>query len=173
VKLCPDCNNQLPSADFNKGKRNKDGLQRVCRACERAHYQKNKARIAERNHKRRNQNACATCGVACDNRSTQCRNCNLKAGPTHPSWKGSDVGYFRAHQRIRSVNDSASKHSCVECGESAAEWCYNHNDPNDRQEMYRGYVLTYSCDPNYYEPRCVPCHRQYDKANRNENLNDS
>lgn len=75
-----------------------------------------------------------------------------------------------AHRRIQYDRGRASGQSCVDCGEAAQEWSYVGGDPNEMSETFitrSGGTTTvrYSGNPNYYVPRCVPCHRAFDGSN--------
>lgn len=39
------------------------------------------------------------------------------------------------------------------------QWSYNHRDPDEKQSPEG----PYSINPDYYEPRCVKCHKAYDR----------
>lgn len=68
------------------------------------------------------------------------------------------VTYKGAHLRVARVNGPAGERCCVDCGHVAAEWSYNHHDPDaisDRHGLF-------SLNPHYYEPRCRPCHKEFD-----------
>lgn len=78
--------------------------------------------------------------------------------------------YDAAHKHVGNVRGPASEHLCVDCeaGASgdviAAQWSYNHCDPREEVvEEGRRAGVRYSLDPDYYDPRCGPCHRLYDK----------
>jgi len=78
---------------------------------------------------------------------------------------GGVTGYDGAHKRIVRARGRASELPCTQCGASAREWAYSGGDPNElvssaAHKTYRG--LTYSLDPSFYEPRCIPCHRHFD-----------
>lgn len=51
-KVCTNCNKELSLEMFSKNKSTKDGLQSVCKECQRQYYQSNKERIKARNRKR-------------------------------------------------------------------------------------------------------------------------
>lgn len=89
----------------------------------------------------------------------------VKFGEDNGSWKGSGVGYTGAHMRVRDARGPASRQSCVDCGERAREWSYNHSDPT---ELRTPKGMSYSADPSMYEPRCASCHRQFDRAHRQD-----
>jgi hypothetical protein len=84
-----------------------------------------------------------------------------------------EVGYKDAHTRVRTVRGKASQYACVDCSGAAAEWSYNHTDPDERVQRLRdtrsragGWVreLAYSLDPAFYDPRCRPCHIRHDQG---------
>lgn len=74
-------------------------------------------------------------------------------------------GYDPTHQRIRRLLGPASDQTCVDCNGPAAEWSYNHDDPNEKTG--RGGSV-YSRDPKCYSPRCVLCHRGMDARIRRD-----
>lgn len=69
------------------------------------------------------------------------------------------VGIGGAHMRVRAERGSATKHTCVDCGGTAAHWSYDHEDPEELQDASRG---PYSLNTSHYEARCVPCHKRFD-----------
>lgn len=80
------------------------------------------------------------------------------------AWHSHEVGYSGMHMRLREQRGSASDHQCVDCGHRAAEWSYKGGDPDERLGENHGRMCPYSLDPDYYEPRCVRCHRIYDES---------
>jgi hypothetical protein len=78
--------------------------------------------------------------------------------PTH---RPDDITYATAHSRVRREKGSATTRSCIDCNEPAAQWSYTHTDP---KEQYEDRCGPYSADPQYYVPRCVPCHKRFDLA---------
>lgn len=86
-------------------------------------------------------------------------------GPANPRWKGADITYSGAHQRVLKVKGPAASYQCVDCGGGALHWSLR-NDSAIRQsgEGQHGYLMDYSPDPDDYEPRCVPCHAAYDRG---------
>jgi hypothetical protein len=88
-------------------------------------------------------------------------------GDQHPSWQGDEIGYGRAHSRVRDLRGPASKHVCVGCGDRAEDWSYVGGCPRERiAQAGKGKGCAYSPDPDRYEPRCKPCHKKYDQAMR-------
>lgn len=83
-----------------------------------------------------------------------------RTGPTHPRWAGDSAGYIAVHGRIHRRRGHANTHACVQCGEQADEWAYDHSDPNERRDDPLG--RPYSTDPQRYEPLCFSCHRLRD-----------
>ncbi|MFD5207745.1 hypothetical protein ACFWNF_12575 [Streptomyces anulatus] len=70
--------------------------------------------------------------------------------------------YKAAHKRVVEVKGPASHKPCDFCGTFAAEWSYNHQDPN---EVYRdGYLWSESTA--HYMPLCKRDHWAYDRAFR-------
>lgn len=78
-----------------------------------------------------------------------------------------DPGYAAAHDRVKRIHGPASTHRCVECGQQADHWSYDHQDPGERYAhgLSRNPVA-YSAKPEHYQARCVPCHKQYDLGRR-------
>lgn len=83
----------------------------------------------------------------------------LRRGEDNDAWRGDDVGYVAAHDRVRRLHGSAKGYACVDCGGPARQWSYDHTDPNER--LHKG-KYAYSPDPARYVPRCVPCHKVFD-----------
>ena len=58
MKTCNNCGEQKPKTEFNKKKDRADGLQQICRSCERkrnrAYYSKNKKRMKKQIHESKN-----------------------------------------------------------------------------------------------------------------------
>jgi hypothetical protein len=85
-----------------------------------------------------------------------------------PRTTRTDLTYFGAHGRVKSVFGSATKYCCVFCGGKANEWAY---DGTDESEL-NGFVtdnkwpVTYSVWPEFYMPLCHPCHRKMDASAR-------
>lgn len=77
-------------------------------------------------------------------------------------YKGDDVGYQGAHRRVHALRGKAVEHACVDCGEQAAHWSYDHADRDARICEVTG--APYSLDPDRYQPRCLSCHTRFDKG---------
>jgi len=73
------------------------------------------------------------------------------------------TGYSGMHSRIRTDRGPASTHPCTDCGHQAAQWSYDHADPDERADS-DGVVagLPYSLDLAHYDARCVSCHKLFD-----------
>lgn len=85
-----------------------------------------------------------------------------RQGENSNSWRGVDVGYGGAHERVRALHGSPRSHRCVQCGNQAAHWAYDHADPNEMVGLNRGVRCAYSADPDHYQAMCVPCHKRFD-----------
>jgi hypothetical protein len=70
------------------------------------------------------------------------------------------VGYGPAHERVRADRGEATDQACVDCGRPAAQWSYDHTDP-DALQAPEG---RFSLDVARYVPRCVSCHKRVDLA---------
>lgn len=78
-----------------------------------------------------------------------------------------DAGYSAAHGRVERDRGRPSEYPCTDCGASAQEWSYDHEDPDERVSDERGSKGSpFSLDPSHYDPRCVPCHRRFDSRRR-------
>lgn len=69
------------------------------------------------------------------------------------------TSYTGAHARIVRLYGRAADHACVDCGDCAEEWSYDHECSNERHDDVRG---PYSMNPERYDPRCKSCHRRFD-----------
>lgn len=84
-------------------------------------------------------------------------------------------GYRNAHTRIKRLRGRAVSYVCADCDATFADtWSYNGDSPFE-QSGYEtvstpaGPVQTFvrwSGNPWDYSPRCRPCHRAYDAADR-------
>lgn len=74
-----------------------------------------------------------------------------------------DAGYTAAHQRCRSDRGRVQEHPCIDCGNPAQHWSYNHDDADERIAYgLSANGVAYSLDPDHYSPRCVSCHKVFD-----------
>lgn len=80
----------------------------------------------------------------------------------HHRWSGDTATYHAVHQRLRYQRGAASAHPCVSCGEQAAHWAYDHNDPSEL--VCPDLKCRYSTDLERYQPMCVPCHKAFDQG---------
>lgn len=105
-------------------------------------------------------------GATLPTSSCGCLPRDLMASVGRQNWRGDDISYNTAHKRVRRARGRAKTHLCVGCGEAAAEWSYNHTDPDERTEpVHRPTGIlwfAYSPDPSQYSPRCKPCHQRFD-----------
>ena len=72
--------------------------------------------------------------------------------------------YSGAHGHVRAKRGPASEHKCVDCGEQAHDWSYNHDDYQELigPERPGAEEMVYSARPWIYVPRCRRCHRLFD-----------
>ena len=82
-------------------------------------------------------------------------------GPRQP--KG-PLTYSGVHHRLRTTFGDASQHACVDCGEQASDWSYNHSGIEERTGLVGAVRMLYSLDLAQYQPRCRACHNAYDRA---------
>ncbi|GAA1148512.1 hypothetical protein GCM10009651_36460 [Microbacterium natoriense] len=79
-----------------------------------------------------------------------------------------DIDYSAAHGRVHRAKGQAQRHRCVDCGDQAKHWSYDHSDPNEYvSRSPRTIGIAFSLDANHYEPRCVPCHKTFDLGRLN------
>lgn len=92
---------------------------------------------------------------------TSCGNRTLHRRSDH-------IKYGSAHDRVRDDRGHISTHHCVNCGEQAQHWSYNHTDPSElfAYDLSKRPVA-YSTDPAHYSPRCIKCHKRFDLAHIN------
>jgi hypothetical protein len=89
-------------------------------------------------------------------------------GKAHPRWRGTDIRYRTAHDRVVRRWGKASEHSCIDCGDQAVSWSYNGTDPEELSGPGRPTadgsfsVQRWSADPSHYSPRCHRCHKRFD-----------
>lgn len=82
--------------------------------------------------------------------------CGDKRDPSEPP------SYETTHARLRTIRGVARQHQCISCGAAAADWAYQHNDPNERISDGTKFGYPYSVDLNCYEPMCKKCHNIFD-----------
>jgi hypothetical protein len=82
----------------------------------------------------------------------------------------SPITYRSAHTRVTSVFGVAKDHLCICCGGSAKEWSYDGTDPTELSEDVKVadeyFPVRYSLFPEFYAPKCFPCHRLGDAGAR-------
>lgn len=69
--------------------------------------------------------------------------------------------YSAIHSRLRASRGSAGRYPCIDCGERAEQWSYDHRDPD---QLVSALGHPYSTNLEHYAPRCCSCHRIYDSA---------
>lgn len=78
--------------------------------------------------------------------------------------------YTAAHKRVFRWRGSAKAFECIDCGKPAEEWSYRGGSSFEqsgssprRKNGKTIYVnSTWSGSIMDYDPRCVPCHKEYD-----------
>ena len=84
-----------------------------------------------------------------------------RTGDLNPMWAGDDVGYGGVHIRLRKEFGPASDYTCHHCDGPAADWAYDHGDPDERTSPDG---LRYSIKgPRHYVPLCSRCHLRFDR----------
>lgn len=67
--------------------------------------------------------------------------------------------YHQAHRNVEAARGRAAEHPCVECGEPARDWAYQHvGEP----ELVSETGAPYSTDVSQYAPMCRGCHLSLD-----------
>lgn len=84
------------------------------------------------------------------------------SGEASHKWVGDEITGWGIHVRLRNFRGRASQYACIDCGDVARDWSYDHSDPNEKRDSYG----VYSTDMNRYEPRCSSCHKRFDIAYR-------
>lgn len=85
----------------------------------------------------------------------------FQPGSLSTHWRGDECSYEAAHSRVHKQRGRAADYACQHCGDTAAQWAYDHADPDSRTDR-RG--CRYSPDPSHYIPLCHSCHRRFDLA---------
>src|SRR6478735_765157 len=81
----------------------------------------------------------------------------------HRGFRSATVSYQSAHSRVKRLWGSASQYTCVNCGEPARDWAYDHTDPTELLgESKRNGAVLYSVWEEFYKPMCGPCHGAFD-----------
>lgn len=82
------------------------------------------------------------------------------------NYKGDEITYYTAHDRVKVARGSASRQACVDCGGKAEDWSLRRDASKMRFGHAGPYTLAFSPDPEDYAPRCKPCHAVYDRDGR-------
>lgn len=78
-----------------------------------------------------------------------------------------DRTYSTAHHDLYAARGSARDYPCVDCGGHAEEWSYNHDDPDEEWLWHSSKNCFQWCGaPEFYSPRCKPCHKKFDNRRR-------
>ena len=94
-------------------------------------------------------------------------NCADRANHPDPRFKGDDVTYDGAHNRVKGERGSASGYPCALCGGPAMDWAYRHSDPDQKVGTSgKGKGKAYSPNPDHYWAACRSCHSRWDIARR-------
>lgn len=70
-------------------------------------------------------------------------------------------GYDAIHKRLRKERGPARNFECVECGNQANHWAYQHTAGDNEQ---RTHGLPFSSNVEDYAAMCAKCHRKLDLA---------
>lgn len=89
-------------------------------------------------------------------------------GDRNATWVD-DASYSTVHRRLKHMRGLAAAHPCsCGCGRQAREWAYDHADPDEKRQMWRGYMVEFSTDVNHYSPMATSCHRKLDLGRRKQ-----
>lgn len=74
--------------------------------------------------------------------------------------------YEAMHARLKYERGPAKGYDCVSCGQQAAHWAYDGQDPDERTNPpnwgTRKDNLYFSMDPSHYQAMCAKCHKRLD-----------
>jgi transposase len=154
VGRCPIC-----SADFEKSRSSQKTCSRLCAMRLRANPDADEARVATLYDNGYTQQEIAEqIGVSLKSVQKAMRRADVtprrrvkrdQFGERNDTWRGKDVGYKAAHQRVRRYRGEPK--TCKKCSASAEE------RPLEWANISRRYY-----DPNDYVALCIPCHRRWD-----------
>ncbi|KDQ67243.1 hypothetical protein ACFYPK_07970 [Streptomyces halstedii] len=83
----------------------------------------------------------------------------LRSHTSRP-WKGDDVSYVGAHNRVTREHGKAAEWKCAcGCGRQATDWAYLGTDPAVKVDETG---CLYSVSPDHYAPLAKSCHRKFD-----------
>lgn len=86
-------------------------------------------------------------------------------GPIEDQWRRHEwVSYSGMHARLKRESGFACDLPCIDCGNPAADWSYDHRDPEELIYVRNGRPRPYSLDPERYDPRCKSCHIEFDRV---------
>lgn len=109
---------------------------------------------------------CERCGKQCSFGRSRCISCRDMTGGKNPKWRGDAIEYTALHNRLGVVRGRPSGYQCSRCPERAAEWAYDHLDPDERRNQVGRDDGPFSVDLDHYMPLCVSCHRRFDYRRR-------
>ena len=91
------------------------------------------------------------------------RGSTTSCGQPHLHHRLSSVTYGAAHDRLKIDKGNVRDQECVDCGDEAKQWSYDHADPNEMLAYgLSPKPIAYSLNPEHYSARCVPCHKHFD-----------
>ena len=70
--------------------------------------------------------------------------------------------YVTAHRWLKKQRGLAVLHTCIDCGQQAAEWSYTYDGEAHSDDHGEHMGKPWSPDPEQYEPRCHRCHKHFD-----------
>jgi hypothetical protein len=72
------------------------------------------------------------CGATTSVRTGDLRSGSVTTCGANAHRRLADVGYTAVHDRLRTDRGQAASQTCIDCGRSAAQWSYDHLDPEER-----------------------------------------
>ena len=177
MKTCSSCHTDQPLAGFYTDSRRADGRQSQCKSCKASRYgeaarvragnwyRDNPERHTAGTRRRREANRERYLAQTRDYHASRIGN----RDPLKP-WPD-ECSYNAAHLRTKSTRGKAKDHACIDCGNSAVEWSYNHSSAKELAGLRamprsRDRVVAYSPDPDDYDPRCKSCHVKFDARDK-------
>lgn len=104
------------------------------------------------------------CGAQAEARTGNLNRGDAKScGNRYIHARRTDSGYGAAHWRVYRDRGPIADQDCIDCGDPARHWSYDHDDQNELLAYVRSAnPVAYSLNPDHYSPRCVPCHKRFD-----------
>jgi hypothetical protein len=79
--------------------------------------------------------------------------------------KKQDVTYWGMHSRLKINKGYASEHPCADCENTASDWSWDNSCTDIKYGVAkagRPSLNPFFLHLEHYQPRCTPCHIQFD-----------